>query len=130
MRSDIFTNTASIPSAMIRELANSGALDEISNIPGSVRHHIFHHSIRDKKSGKTQKPLLFAIYQTGRYGPQNGYRLCLVHAGYYIASAERGNGDAEDEIDIAEKDIPQGHEEMVVLGEPLTYVSDSDNAAV
>ena len=115
---------------MIHELANSGALDEISNGRDSVRHYIFHHSIRDKKTGKTQKPLLFVIYQTGRHGPQNGYRLCLVHAGYYIASAEKSNdGMKDDEIDVIEKDVPQGHEEMVFLGEPIPYVSDNEDVA-
>jgi len=106
--------------AVVRELSSSGAFDQISNHPGAVRHHIFHRSLRDKKTGKTQQPLLFAIYQTGKHGPQNGYRLCLVHRGYYIASAEKNNREPRDDIDNVEEEIPQGHEEMVILGEKST----------
>ncbi|KAK7963929.1 hypothetical protein PG996_008381 [Apiospora saccharicola] len=116
MSSHILTDTT----PMLRQLAISGACAEISNIRNAVRHHIYRDSIRNKETGKTQRSILFAIYQTERHGPQNGYRLCLVHEGYYIASPERKEGDPEeDEIDGLERDIPQGHEEMVVLGRPF-----------
>ncbi|RYP01980.1 hypothetical protein DL764_006013 [Monosporascus ibericus] len=111
--------------SMFRELANSTATGaEISNSRDSVRHHIFNYSMRDKETGKTGRSIAFVIYQTERHGPQNGYRFCLVHEGYYIASPEREEGAPEDEIDVIEKDIPQGHEEMVILGEPTVWDSD------
>ncbi|KAI0199527.1 hypothetical protein F4808DRAFT_432725 [Astrocystis sublimbata] len=118
MSSQILNDTTPLPTPMLREMANSGAFHEIANHPNTVRHHIYYFSMRHKKTGKTQKSIVFAIYQTSRHGPQNGYRLCLVHQGYFIAAPERKEGDPEDEIDKLEKDIPQGHEEMVILGSP------------
>ncbi|KAK1635254.1 hypothetical protein BDP81DRAFT_472783 [Colletotrichum phormii] len=117
MQSHVLSITASLPLSMVREMANSGAIDEISNSPNAVRHHIYWNSMRDNKTSKTQKSVLFAIYQTGQHGPQNGYRLCLVHQGYNIVSAKKSDGASDDEIDSLEKDIPQGHEEMVILGQ-------------
>ncbi|KAK8001227.1 hypothetical protein PG991_013449 [Apiospora marii] len=119
MSSHILTDAAPLPTPMLRELANSSAVDEISNCPNGVRHHIFSHAMRNKETGQTQRSILFAIYQTGRHGPQNGYRLCLLHQGYYIASPEKQEGEPEDEIDRLERPIPQGHEEMVILGNPI-----------
>ncbi|KAI1100687.1 hypothetical protein F4804DRAFT_37292 [Jackrogersella minutella] len=117
MQSHMLSGASALSPALIREIANAGALDEISNHPGAVRNYIFNHSMRDKKSGKTQRPLLFAIYQTGRHGPQNGYRLCLVHRGFPIASATKKDGDSEDDIDRIEKALAgEGHEEVVILG--------------
>ena len=69
--------------------------------------------------------MLFFIYQTARHGPQNGFRLCLVHAGFRIGSEEEdeegegveGEGEGEgDEIDWLEREIPQGCMGVVVLG--------------
>ncbi|KAK4183379.1 hypothetical protein QBC35DRAFT_508128 [Podospora australis] len=117
----IITESNPLPPAILRHLALSGALDEISNVPGAVRSYIYWHSRRDKETGKTTKPLLFFIYQTGRYGPQNGFRLCVVHQGYYIAAPTKPEGaiTEEDEIDLLEKPIPQGHMEVVTLGEAV-----------
>lgn len=117
MQSHIISSSTAVSPLAIRALANGGALDEISNSAGSVRFHLFHHGLRDKTTGVLQKSMLFAIYQTGRHGPQNGYRLCLVHEGYRVTSPTKDEGEAEDEIDALEKEIPQGHEEIVILGE-------------
>lgn len=106
---------------MIREMVNAGLCGEISNSKDSVRHHIYHFTDRDPETNKTWKSHMFLIYQTGRHGPQNGYRLCLVHEGFYITSPEKAEGAPEDEIDKAERPIPQGHEEMIILGEPPVY---------
>ena len=60
--------------------------------------------------------MLFLIYQSTRQGPQNGFRLCLVHRGFHITSATKAEDDVEDDIDRLEKEIPQGHMEVVFLG--------------
>lgn len=92
------TTTLSTPA--LAELATSGALNEIANSPGSIKHHI----MRDGQieDGRVSRPLFFAVYQTGRYGPQNGFKLCLVHQhfepdGYDFTSLEQeiGTGTAE-----------------------------------
>ena len=44
--------------------------------------------------------------------------------GFYIASSEKKEGGEEDDIDRLEKDIPQGHMEIVFLGERLPSVYD------
>ncbi|KAK8078811.1 hypothetical protein PG994_002618 [Apiospora phragmitis] len=119
MSSHILTDATALPTPMLRELANSSAFDEISNYPNGVRHHIFNHANRNRETGKTQRSIVFAIYQTERHGPQNGYRLCLVHQGYYIASPEKKEAEPDDEIDKLERPIPKGHEEMVIIGSPF-----------
>ncbi|VUC29452.1 unnamed protein product [Clonostachys rosea] len=106
------------------QLATSAALDEITNIPGGIRHYIFHRGVRDKVTGKTAKSLLFAIYQTQRYSPKTGYRVCLIHEGYYIASDTKKEGEPEDEIDYLEKDIPRDSKEFVILGEDVLGMSE------
>ncbi|CAH0004406.1 unnamed protein product [Clonostachys byssicola] len=106
------------------QLATSAALDEITNIPGGIRHYIFHRGVRDKETGKTAKSLLFAIYQTQRYSPKTGYRVCLIHEGYYIASATKKEDEPEDEIDYLEKDIPRDSKEFVILGEDVLGMSE------
>lgn len=113
----VSTDTA-LPPTVLQEIATAGPLDEISNITGAVRSHIFWHGRRDSVTGKVRKPLLFFVYQTTRHGPQNGFRLCLVHQGFYIASESKVDGDPEDDIDRLESAIPQGHMEVVVLGAP------------
>ncbi|SPO07012.1 uncharacterized protein DNG_09706 [Cephalotrichum gorgonifer] len=123
MSSHIVTADTPLSTAVLGQISLASALDEISNVPGAVRSHIFWWGMRDKKTGKLRKSMLFFVYQTTRYGPQNGFRLCLVHQGYYIASKVKADGEPEDEIDRLEKDIPQGHMEVVVLGEP-TYIDD------
>lgn len=65
-----------------RELACSGAFDEISNIEdgAGIERYVRGHGLLGR-GGKTQKVLFFVVYQTGQLGPQNGYRLCLVKEG-------------------------------------------------
>lgn len=71
--------------------------------------------------------MLFFVYQTTRHGPQNGFRLCLVHRGFSIASESKADGDPEDDIDRLERVIPQGHMEVVVLGDgPATADGHND----
>jgi hypothetical protein len=71
--------------------------------------------------------MLFFVYQTTRHGPQNGFRLCLVHRGFYIASESKADGDPEDDIDRLERVIPQGHMEVVVLGDAPVTADDQNN---
>ncbi|KAK3688186.1 hypothetical protein B0T22DRAFT_479454 [Podospora appendiculata] len=124
MESHVLSATTLLPPTFLHQLVHSGAFDEISNHRGSVRHHIFWHGKRDRPTNTLFKAMLFFVYQTGRHGPQNGYRLCLVHQGFHIASPTKDEGEPEDEIDRLEKDIPQGHMEVVVLGEPVYYDDD------
>ena len=39
------------------------------------------------KDGVTRKPVLFIIYQTGRHGPQNWFRVALVLEGARVKDA-------------------------------------------
>lgn len=117
MESHIISASNPFSFVVLQQIANASALDEISNFSGSVRHHIYHHGLRDRATNTMGKSMLFFIYQTTRHGPQNGFRLCLVHRGYHIASPTKSEYDAEDDIDRLEKAIPQGHMEVVVLGE-------------
>lgn len=105
-----------LPVAILRQIATAGALDEISNMPNAVRSHIFWHGKRDEATGKLRASMLFCVYQTTRHGPQNGFRLCLIHRGFYIAAGTKAEGDPEDDIDRLKAFIPQGHMETVVLG--------------
>lgn len=105
-----------LPTAILRQIATAGPLDQISNLRDAVRSHIFWHGERHETTGRLQAPMLFCVYQTTRHGPQNGFRLCLVHRGFYIASEARIEGDPEDDIDRLEAFIPEGHMEVVVLG--------------
>lgn len=96
--------------ASLRVLANSGALDEIPNgYDGSgieSRIRTAGHTGGLVKDGVTRKSVLFVIYQTGRHGPQNGFRLALVLEGVRVEEArERLNGVIE-----------QGAEEFVTVG--------------
>ncbi len=117
MDSHIISESSPLSPAMLQQIANSGHLDEISNAFGSVRRHIFWHGDRDKTTSKLRQSMLFFIYQTSRHGPQNGFRLCLVHPGYHIASDTKAEDVGEDEVDYLEKEIPQGYMEFVTLGE-------------
>lgn len=119
MDSHVITTSSPLRNDLLLSIANSGALDEISNYDGAVRHYIYHHGRlprRDYTDSAVRKPLLFFIYQTGRQGPQNGFRLCLVQQGFRITSPTRVLDDVEDEIDRMEGEIPQDHMEVVVLG--------------
>ncbi|KAK5656891.1 hypothetical protein OQA88_4442 [Cercophora sp. LCS_1] len=122
--SHFLSSTAPLPASALEEIANGGALDEISNAEGVVRRYIFNHGLRDKTTGKLGKALIFFVYQTGRYGPQNGFRLVFVHRGFFIASASKVSGDPEDEIDGVCKEIPQGHMEVGILGDAPPRIED------
>ncbi|KAF7547578.1 hypothetical protein G7Z17_g7627 [Cylindrodendrum hubeiense] len=117
MDAHIVSESNPLPISMLRQIALAGSLDEISNIPDAVRHHIFWHGMRDKTTNNLLKAMFFFVYETSRYGPQNGFRLCLVHEGYHIATDFRIEGSQEDDIDRLEKTIPPGHMEVVVLGQ-------------
>ncbi|KAI0860359.1 hypothetical protein F4860DRAFT_479594 [Xylaria cubensis] len=124
MTSHILSADNPLPPSFLQQIATAGPLDEISNVAGAVRHHIFRHGRRDLTTGKIRTPMLFFVYQTTRHGPQNGFRLCLVHRGFRITSESKSDGDPEDEIDRLEKEIPQGHMEMVILGDPPAHEDD------
>lgn len=113
--------TVTASSAYLTELALSGALDEISNGPGSVRHHIRNHGV--VRSRITRKAMLFVIYQTGRYGPQNGFRLCLVHEGFDVRVGDEFGGQ-RDAVDDAEMPVAQGATEIIRLGVPPPPIAD------
>lgn len=128
----VLTPSTPLPAAAIDEIATDGAFDEIPNHPDSVRSYIYNSRYRDKETSKLWRGLLFVVYQRGRYGPQNGFRLVFVHDGYFIAgkSRELRGGDGgdreqeEDEIALVERDIPQGHVEVVILGEAGPRIED------
>lgn len=121
----ISTSNPPSPTIIMQFLCLSN-LAEISNYSGSVRSHIYWQGHRNKADNKLGKTMLFFIYQTTRHGPQNGFRLCLVHKNFHIDSATKSEGDAEDDIDRLEKEIPQGHMELVVLGPRPAPPGDSE----
>ena len=94
-------------SAALRILANSGALHEISNsedgdgierqirASGSQGGHV--------KDGVTRKAVLFVVYQTGRHGPQNGFRLALVLEGARGEDAREHLKGAGDQAPAADR---------------------------
>ena len=116
MESHIISASNPLSPAVLQHIAEAGALDEISNFSGAVRHHIYWFGNRNKTDNTLRMPMLFFIYQTERHGPQNGFRLCLVHEGFQIASATKSEGVGEDDIDRVEQEILQGHMEVVILG--------------
>ena len=116
LESHTISTSNPLPPAVIEQLISSGILDETSNYPGAVRHHIYWMGDRNRADNTLRKPMLFFIYQTTRHGPQNGFRLCLVHEGFHIDSATKSEDGMEDDIDRLEKEIPQGHMEVAILG--------------
>jgi hypothetical protein len=126
VQSHIFSEENPLSPSVIAQIADAAALDEISNIPGAVRHHIYWHGKRDKETNTLMRAMLFWVYQTTRHGPQNGYRLLLVHQGYHIASPTKPDGELEDDIDLVEKPIPQGHKEVIILGERPHFPASDD----
>ena len=104
---------ASFPVSILDELATS--IDQLSNYPGAVRHHIQSAAAHGaRENAMTWKSILFVIYQTGRYGPQNSFRLCLVHEGF----------DTESDMSEAEKKIEQDTQEFIVLGPKPPRIED------
>ena len=65
------------PPTLLCQIALSGALDEISNIPGAVRSHIFWHGRRHSVTGKLQKAMMFFVYQTTRKAHGMGFVFVL-----------------------------------------------------
>ena len=96
--------------ASLKLLANSGALDEISNLddgdgierrimtPGSQGGLV--------KDGVLRKSVLFVVYQTGRHGPQNGFRVALVLEGARVQKA----------VERLRVEVEQDAEEFVTVG--------------
>ena len=78
-------------STSLKLLANSGALDEISNAQdgSAIERRILTAGNQGGlvKDGVTRKSVLFIIYQTGRQGPQNGFRVALVLEGARVEDA-------------------------------------------
>jgi hypothetical protein len=81
-------------STFVRELALAGGLDEISNSEDGSGIDSYVHSqgkVRVRGAGPglgvTRHAVLFIVYQTGRHGPQNGFRLSLVREGVRPADA-------------------------------------------
>ena len=128
MESHILSASNSLSPAILQQIADTGILDEISNFPGGVRHHIYWHGNRDKVDNTLRRPMMFFIYQTTRHGPQNGFRLCIVYKGFHIASAMKSEDDEEDDINRLEKELPQGHKEVVFLGsKPAALATSMDD---
>lgn len=124
MESHVISASNLLSPAVLQQIADSGTLDEISNLSGAVRHHIYWHGSRNEADNTLRKSMLFFIYQTTRHGPQNGFRLCLVHRGFQITSPTKEEGDKGDEIDRLEEEIPQGHVEVIILGSKSTAVEE------
>ena len=125
--SHVITDSNPLSPTVVQQIADAGALDEISNSPGAVRHHIYWRGSRDRADNKLRKTMMFLIYQTTRHGPQNGFRLCIIYAGFRINSPTKAEDDeTEDDVDRLEKPIPQGHKEVVFLGTKSTLQEDSD----
>ena len=69
-------------SRFLKELVFSGALDEISNAEhGESIGRYVANSGKMGAGDQTRRAVLFTVYQTGRHGPQNGFRLALVKEG-------------------------------------------------
>ena len=86
-------------SALIKEIACSGALDEISN--SEQGEAIARYVGALERDGSTNRAVLFVVYQTGREGPQHGFRLALVKEGA-TKEAAREQLKGEIEQDAAE----------------------------
>lgn len=70
--------------ASLKELVCSGASDEIPNAIFDDGYDSIKIYVRGEgmvKDGKTRKAILFVVHQSGRHGPQNGFRLALVQEG-------------------------------------------------
>lgn len=91
--------------AAMREMACSGALDEISNAEDGTGIELAVKRAGMAASGKTQRAVLFVLYQTERHGPQNGFRLALVKEGVTVE-------DAREKLKGA---VEQGAEEFMIV---------------
>ena len=72
--------------SFVAQIALSAALDEISNAEGQITTYVQNRGL--VRDGTTRKALLFVLYQTGKHGPQNGYRLVLVEEGAKASNVE------------------------------------------
>lgn len=62
------------------------------------------------------------MYQTGRHGPQNGFRLCMVARGFHVGFRDKGaDDDDEDDIDRLEKPVGQGWVVVLIWGDVPVY---------
>lgn len=86
MNSQLVSVSNPLSPRFLLRIADAGTLDEISNNPGAVRHHIYFPGNRNKADNTLRKAMLFFIC---RHGPQNGFRLCVVHSGFHIASTTK-----------------------------------------
>ena len=94
-------------SAFPKELACSGLLDEISTAEdGMAIGRYVRNAGAVGADGKTRKVVLFVIYQTGREGPQNGFRLALVKEGVRV----------DDAMEQLKADVADDAMECVVVG--------------
>ena len=127
LESHVVTGSNPLSLTVLQQIADAGALDETSNAPGAVRHHVYWRGSRNPADNTLRQTMMFFIYQTTRHGPQNGFRLCIIYAGYRIISPTKAQDDeGEDDIDRLEKPIPQGHQEIVFLGTEATVPEESD----
>ena len=96
--------------ASLRLLANSGALDEISNgDDGSgIERRILMAGSQGGlvKDGVTRKAVLFIVYQTERHGPRNGFRVALVLEGARV-------DEARERLKVV---VEENAEELTVIG--------------
>ena len=94
----------------LRLLAHSGALDEIANGQDgfAIENRIRESGSRGGhvRDGVTGKSVLFIVYETGRHGPQNGFRVALVLEGVRVREAR----------ETLNRRVEQGAEEFVVVG--------------
>ncbi|KAI0003899.1 hypothetical protein F4779DRAFT_89923 [Xylariaceae sp. FL0662B] len=128
MKSYMISESDPLPSTvLLQHMVRAGVLDELSNHPGDARAKLFHNQLRNKKTGRFRKAFMFFVYQSSRYGPQNGFRLCLVNPEYYMGSPTKIDASVQDDFDYLEKPIPQGHMEIVILGETPPPIEDPDS---
>lgn len=124
MNSFNFSAGGPVPASLLLQLATSSALNEISNASGAIRNYVLGEGL--VKDGRTRRTLFFAIYQTGRFGPQNGFRLCLVHEGFELSQTPAGgeSDGGQDGFAEAGADIAQGTMEFIVLGTAPEPIAD------
>jgi len=101
----------------VRVLACSGALEKISNAEEGMGIELAVKRMGLVREGKTQRTVLFVVYQNGRYGPQNGLRLALVKEGVRV----------EDARENLKGFVEHGLEEFVIV-KPDELAEDGDTA--
>ncbi|KAL8689104.1 MAG: hypothetical protein Q9218_005152, partial [Villophora microphyllina] len=102
------SSTRRMESAFLKELACVGILDEISNIEDgeAIGRYVRHAGgIGGGGQQQVQKVCLFVVYQSGREGPQNGFRLALVKKGVTVEAA----------VEQLKNDVPQDTTEYIIV---------------